>query len=405
MFLNYGAVNLSTTELFLTFMKIVHLIDYFQPSIGYQETFLARHQQKSGHDVLVVTSDRYLNFPGYDTFYSRLLGKRFVGAGIRTESGIKTIRLTSWEIPGSPVIFLKDLEKTIADFAPDLVLCHGIYSLTAYRIAGIRSKASFRVIFDSHAASFNTDFNSSWSKKAYHYLFLNKMAPKIINHADKIFVIGEDEQNFLCQDLHLTKSKVMIIRLGVDTELFKPMIYSGRQVRKALKLGINELVIIYTGKITRNKDVHILVEALRQINDKITLLLIGDGQEKYLTEIKKPLRSMKVIHLSFLSNEQLPKYYSAADLAVWPGDSTIAILEAMSCGLPVILPEWYGTAYLDKSGGVVRFRRKDVRELANRIRQLSNIEKRKFMGVQARQFIQKNLSWDIISGQVLQLLE
>ena len=109
MFLNYGAVNLSTTELFLTFMKIVHLIDYFQPSIGYQETFLARHQQKSGHDVLVVTSDRYLNFPGYDTFYSRLLGKRFVGAGIRTESGIKTIRLTSWEIPGSPVIFLKYL--------------------------------------------------------------------------------------------------------------------------------------------------------------------------------------------------------------------------------------------------------------------------------------------------------
>lgn len=40
-------------------MKIVHVIDYFQPRLGYQETFLAKEHPKLGHEVYVVTSDRY----------------------------------------------------------------------------------------------------------------------------------------------------------------------------------------------------------------------------------------------------------------------------------------------------------------------------------------------------------
>ena len=40
-------------------MKIVHIQDYFHPALGYQETFLSREQAKLGHEVHVVTSDRY----------------------------------------------------------------------------------------------------------------------------------------------------------------------------------------------------------------------------------------------------------------------------------------------------------------------------------------------------------
>jgi hypothetical protein len=40
-------------------MKIIHVIDYFQPQLGYQETFLAKEQAKQGHEVYVLTSDRY----------------------------------------------------------------------------------------------------------------------------------------------------------------------------------------------------------------------------------------------------------------------------------------------------------------------------------------------------------
>ena len=56
-------------------MKIVHLTSYFQPQLGYQEYFLAREHIKLGHDVWVVTSDRYFPFPDYDKTVKNILGR------------------------------------------------------------------------------------------------------------------------------------------------------------------------------------------------------------------------------------------------------------------------------------------------------------------------------------------
>ena len=50
----------------LSNMKIVHLVDYFQPKVGYQEYFLALEHQKLGHDIRVITSDYYFPFVNYD---------------------------------------------------------------------------------------------------------------------------------------------------------------------------------------------------------------------------------------------------------------------------------------------------------------------------------------------------
>ena len=40
-------------------MKIVHVIDYFQPMVGYHETFLDKEHARMGHDVYIIRSDRY----------------------------------------------------------------------------------------------------------------------------------------------------------------------------------------------------------------------------------------------------------------------------------------------------------------------------------------------------------
>ena len=49
-------------------MRIVHVIDYYQPKLGYQETFLAREQCKLGHEVRVVTMEGF-----FDTLKSELV--------------------------------------------------------------------------------------------------------------------------------------------------------------------------------------------------------------------------------------------------------------------------------------------------------------------------------------------
>jgi hypothetical protein len=52
-------------------MKIVHVVDYFQPQIGSQESFLALAHQRAGHEVHVVTADRYYNRPDYSKMFEK----------------------------------------------------------------------------------------------------------------------------------------------------------------------------------------------------------------------------------------------------------------------------------------------------------------------------------------------
>ena len=48
-------------------MKIVHLMGYFVPELGYQEYYLAKKHKQMGHDVYVIASDLLYPFPNIET--------------------------------------------------------------------------------------------------------------------------------------------------------------------------------------------------------------------------------------------------------------------------------------------------------------------------------------------------
>ena len=70
-------------------MKILHIINYFQPQLGYQEYFLAKEQVKMGHKVYVVTSNLYFPFPNYEQTFQNILGPRKFNPGNKNIDGIR----------------------------------------------------------------------------------------------------------------------------------------------------------------------------------------------------------------------------------------------------------------------------------------------------------------------------
>lgn len=386
-------------------MKIVHLIDYYQPKIGYQEYFLAREHAIAGNNTYVLTSDRYFPFPDYEKIYLPILGKRVMGSGERIEENIKTIRLKSLEIPGSNLIILRNLNKTLKRINPDLVLCHGIYSITSFSISKIKKTFNFKLIYDNHAAAFNTDFNSSFIKILYHSFYKIFFKDSIIHNADNIFAIGEAERDFITENLKLAKKNIPLIRLGVDVKVFKPSKIFRNSIRNKLKIKKTETVIIFTGKITENKNVHVLLEALEKSKRLFNLLLIGNGPQSYLDNLKYLSKRTKIIHIPFILNKDLPMYFSAADIAVYPGDFTISVFEAMSMSLPVILPEWIGNEFLNNIPGVFRFDRNDKSQLLQLLNTLDyNNKLIQKLGSANRNFVKKNLDWKKIAKSVVDIV-
>jgi glycosyltransferase involved in cell wall biosynthesis len=84
-----------------------------------------------------------------------------------------------------------------------------------------------------------------------------------------------------------------------------------------------------------------LLEAIQNTNAK--LLIIGDGPnlKKYTNFIKKTRISDKVEIIKSIPNEDLASYYVSADIYAQPMENLdgipIPVLEAMACGLPVVM--------------------------------------------------------------------
>ncbi|MDD5082497.1 MAG: hypothetical protein PHU08_03890, partial [Dehalococcoidales bacterium] len=166
-------------------MRIIHIIDYFHPQLGYQETFLPREQAKLGHEVCMVTSDRYS--PVIYPANRELLGNRIKGAGLFEEEGIKVWRLkTLFEVPHA--IWMRGLENKIQELQPDLVIMHGIVNFQAIRVVQLKTRlSSLKLIYDDHMA-----FMASRSKMAVLYpVFKWLFSPLIQRTADALVAVAD----------------------------------------------------------------------------------------------------------------------------------------------------------------------------------------------------------------------
>jgi glycosyltransferase involved in cell wall biosynthesis len=98
----------------------------------------------------------------------------------------------------------------------------------------------------------------------------------------------------------------------------------------------------------------------------------------------------------------LPSFYSSADFAIWPGHNSVSIVEAMSTGLPVIIPESKWIDHLLKYENGFSYPEGDVAELRKRICiLLNNVELRREMGRRSRELVEKELNWNTIAEQYL----
>ncbi|MCW4015247.1 MAG: glycosyltransferase family 4 protein [Candidatus Bathyarchaeota archaeon] len=130
--------------------------------------------------------------------------------------------------------------------------------------------------------------------------------------------------------------KISVIYHGVD-EIFK----EDKLIRKMMrsKLGLTkELVVINVGRFVKHKRQVDLIRALSGFSN-VVLILVGNGPEEYRIKDTASKMGVKMLHFKNVSDIFLAGLYNAADVYVHTSTLEgfgLTILEAMSCGLPVI---------------------------------------------------------------------
>ncbi len=122
---------------------------------------------------------------------------------------------------------------------------------------------------------------------------------------------------------------------GVDTERFHPR-HRSQAWRDALGIAPYETVLLYVGRIAREKRVELLPEALRGL-DRVRLVMVGDGPAR--AELEASTQGMPIHFLGYCKGQALATAYASSDIFVFPSDTDTfgqVIQEAMASGLAVV---------------------------------------------------------------------
>lgn len=384
-------------------MRIVHVINYFQPKLGYQETFLAREQAKMGHDVFMVASDRYYPFPDFEKTYGKLLGKRKCGAGFREEEGIKTYRLAT-PVDVKCRVWLIGLENLVANLKPDLVISHAVLS-NSFRLAKMKSKGhNFKLIVDDHMDIFARKdligrLYYSWKKK--------RIKKYLVPWVDRFVGVSRSTCDFLENENGVPKEKIVYIPLGSDDDMYRFDEGKRRKMRQELQVADDSILFLCTGKFNLVKGVDVLVKAFNALktNRETRLLLVGEGTPEFKEQLTGMLdgeKKNKLVFHPFVPATELPAYFCAADACVWAKETSTSMLDAASCRRPFIGCDIASVRERLANENGFAYETGNCEDLAAKMKLLcENGKLREEMGKRGRELIEKEFSWKIIGKKFI----
>lgn len=172
------------------------------------------------------------------------------------------------------------------------------------------------------------------------------------------------------------RPRVSVISCGVDLSRFHPLEKKKRQqLRERLGFEDDVTVFLYVGRLDREKGLDTVIKAFAKVAGSDCRLVVA-GQGSFHSRLEKLRDSLdlqnQVSFPGFIADEDLPRLLNGADCFIMAGYAelqSIATLEAMACGLPVLaadaraLPELVGH---DTNG--LLFRPEDVQSLADAMR-------------------------------------
>lgn len=173
---------------------------------------------------------------------------------------------------------------------------------------------------------------------------LKKMVRWTARHADHIVTLSEFSAADIAARYGVPREKITITYLAASKD-FRPREKAQCQEHLARTYGINFPFILYVGRIQARKNLPRLVEAyaaLRKRGATEKLVLVGkkDWQsEQLVARIKELGLESSVVFPGFVSFDDLPLFYNAAEMFVFPSffeGFGLPVIESMASGVPTI---------------------------------------------------------------------
>jgi len=314
-------------------MRVLIATDTYYPDVNGASYFsqrLAAGHARRGHQIFVMAPARTLK------------------DNISPHNGVTIYGISSVKIPfypnfrASPLLFTqRAIKKHVREIQPDIIHIQNHFMI-GKAVAQAAQELDIPIIGTNHFMPENL----------VHYLHLPRPAEKKLNefgwhdfsqvyrHLDAVTTVTKTAAE-LIENLGLEKD-VIPISCGIDLERFNPR-NSGVYLKEKYGIPKSRSIILYVGRLDREKRIELIMGALPQIVENVDAHLTLAGTGKLRAEFEHIAEEMgirdRVTFTGFVPDEDLPNLYRMADLFVIAGIAelqSIVTMEAMASGLPVI---------------------------------------------------------------------
>ncbi len=226
--------------------------------------------------------------------------------------------------------------KKIYETNPDKIIIStpgpiGLLALLATKLFNIKSIGIYHTDFRLQTNGIKDDASLVGLVDGYTHWFYQQM--------DEVFVPSAAYIEIL-KERGMDEKKLKIFPRGVDYKKFYPRNHGRTQIINRHNIS-NGKIMLYTGRISHDKNLVTILKAIKDLQQKhkdLYLILAGDGPHR--KELEAKYADNHILFTGKIPREELPDYYSGADLFLFPSTSDtfgMSVLEAQACCLPALV--------------------------------------------------------------------
>lgn len=316
-------------------MRIGIFTDTYPPYINGVSTsivMLKRALEKLGHEVFIVTvnnenmsykyedDDKIIRLPGIP-----------IGIYDYRLTGIYPIRvinkIKNWKL---------DVIHSQTEFGV------GTFARLIAKQMHIPIVHTYHTMYEDYVHYITKGYFDGTSKKIVEYLtkfYCDKTATELIVPTKKAYDLFKDK--------YKVDRNVHIIPTGIEIERFYQENFKTEDIlklRKKLLIGEKDIVILFVGRLGKEKSVDVLIRSQKEIIKKhpnVKLMIVGDGPD--LDHFKQMVVEYhlenNVIFTGKVPYDEIPIYYAIASLFATASKTEtqgLTVIEAMAASLPVL---------------------------------------------------------------------
>ena len=370
-------------------MKILQIVPFFAPvhaGAAQVPYHLSRALAKRGHEVTLCTSDHKISSDWIKS---------------AQESGVEVCYFKTWLNLANLLItpgLMADSRERVKGF--DIIHMHGYRTFQNVVVQRYASKYDVPYVLQAHGTLLRIMTKQRF-KLAYDVVW----GYKLLGNATKVIALNEMEADEY-RSMKVSDRKIVILPNGIDASEFKNLPERGK-FRSSYGLDSSQKIVIYLGRINAIKGLDLLTRAFAELSGSqsdLKLVIVGPD-EGYLSSLKALIMKLKITDKVLLTGplwgEDKLQAYIDSDVYVLPSLYDwfpLTVLEAMACGLPVIISDRCGIASAINGKTGVSFSYDDKEQLKRALAQMLSDEKmRREFGDRGKALVREQFTWERVA--------